>query len=204
MKEIPVLYENDEILVINKPSGVAVQGGEGIAHPLDKELPLQLGYPVFLVHRLDRDTKGLMIVAKSSTAAAKWTKMISGKLVRKEYRALCAGSLKPKKGTIRTAVLQHGNEKPAVTHYEVIEEKTVECGEEQVVLSTVLLRLETGRMHQIRIHLAKNGAPVAGDDRHGNFKLNKLLRKSQGIKELQLESFRLTLPIGGRDCVFEI
>lgn len=204
MKEIPVLYENDEILVINKPSGVAVQGGEGIAHPLDKELPLQLGYPVYLVHRLDRDTKGLMIVAKSSMAAAKWTKMISGKLVRKEYRALCVGSLPVKKGTIRTAVVQHGNEKPAVTHYQVLEEKTVDCGEEKIVLSSVLLRLETGRMHQIRIHLSKNGTPIAGDDRHGNFKLNKLLRKFAGIKELQLESFRLTLPINGKDCVFEL
>lgn len=204
MKEIPILYENDEILVINKASGIAVQGGEGIAHPLDKELPLQLGYPIYLVHRLDRDTKGLMIVAKSSVAASKWTKMISGKLVRKEYRALCIGKMPSKKGTIRTNVIQHGNEKAAVTHYQVLEEKSLECGEETLILSTIILRLETGRMHQIRIHLSKNNCPIAGDDRHGNFKLNKLLRKNMGIKELQLESFRLTLPIAGKDCVFEI
>ena len=84
MKQIDILFENDQILVINKPCGIAVQGGEGIAHPLDKELPAQLGYPVYLVHRLDRDTAGLMIVAKSPLYAAQWTKMIGGKLVRKE------------------------------------------------------------------------------------------------------------------------
>ena len=120
MKEIPVLYENDEILIINKPSVVAVQGGQVILHPLDKELPLQLGYPVYLVHRLDRDTKGLMVVAKSPLAAAKWTKLIGGKLVRKEYTAICAGTLNPKKGTLRSAVIQYGDEKPAVTHYEIV------------------------------------------------------------------------------------
>lgn len=204
MKNIPVLFENEEILVINKPSGVAVQGGQGIAHPLDKELPLQLGYPVYLVHRLDRDTNGLMVVAKSPMAAAKWTKMIGGKLVRKEYTAICVGKLAASKGTIRTAVLQHGDEKPAVTHYQVVDVREVECEDSRVTLSTVRLQLETGRMHQIRIHLSKQNCPIAGDDKHGNFKINKLLKKACGIKGLQLTSSKLTIPIDGRDCSFEI
>lgn len=204
MKEIPVLFENEEILVINKPSGVAVQGGQGIAHPLDKELPMQVGYPVYLVHRLDRDTNGLMVVAKSPMAASKWTKLIGGKLVRKEYTAVCVGRMKDKKGTIRTAVLQHGDEKPAVTHYQVVEEKEVTVEESKIVLSTLKLQLETGRMHQIRIHLSKLNCPIAGDDKHGNFKVNKILKKAFGIKELQLTASRLTIPLKGRDCVFEI
>lgn len=204
MKEIPVLYENEEILVINKPSGVAVQGGPGIAHPLDKELPVQVGHPVYLVHRLDRDTSGLMIVAKSPLAAAKWTKLISGKLVRKEYTAVCAGILNPKNGTIRSAVIQHGDEKPAVTHYQVVSEQEIEFESEKIILSTVRLQLETGRMHQIRIHLAKNGCPIAGDDKHGNFKVNKILRKAAGIKTLQLSATSLSLPIDGKEKVFTI
>ena len=106
MKNIPILFENEEILVINKPAGLPVQGGQGILHPLDKELAVQVGYPVYLVHRLDRDTNGLMIVAKSAAAASKWTKLIGGKLVRKEYTAVCIGTLKSKKGTIRTSVVQ--------------------------------------------------------------------------------------------------
>ena len=204
MKEIPVLYENEEILVINKPSGVAVQGGPGIAHPLDKELPVQVGYPVYLVHRLDRDTSGLMIVAKSPLAAAKWTKLIGGKLVRKEYTAVCAGTLNPKKGTIRSGVIQHGDEKTAVTHYQVVGEQEIEFESEKIILSTVKLQLETGRMHQIRIHLAKNGCPIAGDDKHGNFKVNKVLRKAAGIKNLQLSATSLSLPIDGKEKVFTL
>lgn len=204
MKEIPVLYENDEILVINKPSGVAVQGGAGIVHSLDRELPVQVGYPVYLVHRLDRDTCGLMVVAKSPLAAAKWTKMIGGKLVRKEYTAICVGTLSPKKGTIRSGVIQHGDEKTAVTHYQVVGEKEIEFESEKIILSTVKLQLETGRMHQIRIHLSKNGCPIAGDDKHGNFKINKLLRKAAGIKTLQLSATSISLPIDGRETVFTL
>lgn len=208
MKNVPVVYQNEEIIVINKPSGVAVQGGSGIAHPLDKELPLQLGYPIYLVHRLDRDTNGLMIVAKSSEAASKWTKLIGGKLVRKEYTAICAGTLNCKKGTIRTSVIQHGDEKPAVTHFEVMEEKEIifegQEKTEKIILSKVRLLLETGRMHQIRIHLARQGCPIAGDDKHGNFKVNKILKKVCGIKELQLTSSKLSIPLNGKQCVFEI
>ena len=204
MKEIPVLYENDEILVINKPSGVAVQGGAGIVHSLDRELPVQVGYPVYLVHRLDRDTCGLMVVAKSPLAAAKWTKMIGGKLVRKEYTAICVGTLSPKKGTMRSGVIQHGDEKTAVTHYQVVDEKEIEFESEKIILSTVKLQLETGRMHQIRIHLSKNGCPIAGDDKHGNFKINKLLRKAAGIKTLQLSATSISLPIDGRETVFAL
>ena len=204
MKQIDILFENDQILVINKPCGIAVQGGEGIAHPLDKELPAQLGYPVYLVHRLDRDTAGLMIVAKSPLYAAQWTKMIGGKLVRKEYTAICAGTMPAKKGTIKTAVIQHGTEKPAVTHYEVLEEKNVSIEEKTVTLSKIHLRLETGRMHQIRIHLAKQNCPIAGDDKHGNFKINKLLRKACGIKQLLLAATSLTFPVDGRDKTISI
>lgn len=204
MKNIPVLYENDEILVINKPSGVSVQGGEGIAHPLDKELPLQLGYPVYLVHRLDKDTSGLMIVAKSSQAASRWTKLIGGKLVQKEYTALCIGKMPSVKGTIRTSVIQHGDEKPAVTHYEVAGEEVLEFEGTQIVLTKVHLKLETGRMHQIRIHLAKQNCPIAGDDRHGNFKLNKILKKAKGIKSLCLVSSRLSIPVDGKQMVLSI
>ena len=77
MKDIPVLYENDEILVINKPKSLSVQGGEGVKVSLDKILPLKTGYPVFFFFLLDKDTDGLIFCAKSSQAAAKWTKLIA-------------------------------------------------------------------------------------------------------------------------------
>ena len=164
---------------------------------------MQLGYPIYLVHRLDRDTAGLMIVAKSPLYAAQWTKMIGGKLVQKEYTAICVGKLKDHKGIIRTAVIQHGNEKPATTHYNIIEEKIIKTEEDEFTITKYNLRLETGRMHQIRIHLAKENCPIIADDKHGNFKINKKVRKL-GYKQLMLAATKLTIPINGKNCIFEI
>ena len=214
MNSIPVLYENDQILVINKPSGLAVQGGNGVSHSLDKDFSEQVGYKIYLVHRLDKDTSGLMIVAKNPQAASIWTKMVGSKQVKKEYIALCAGSLANKSGVIEEEIIQHGQKKSARTYYQVEKEWTVTAetnsaeGEKseplEIPLCIVRLKLETGRMHQIRIHLAKNGCPIAGDDQHGNFKINKTLKKALKIKSLQLCSQKLILPIDGKLRTFEI
>ena len=205
MNDIPIIYQNPEIFIINKKAGMPVQGGEKIAHPLDQELSKQVGQKVYLVHRLDKDTSGLMIVAKTSQAAAKWTKLIGSKEVKKEYIAICAGSINPKEGEITEDIVQHGQSKRAVTHYQVEKEWEIEReGEQSIKMCQIRLQLETGRMHQIRIHLAKQGCPIAGDDQHGNFKMNKVLRKTAGIKHLQLYSVKLTLPIDGKDESFQI
>ena len=200
MNGLTILYEDEEIFVISKNSGLAVQGGANIKHSIDVDFADEIGQKIFLVHRLDKDTAGLMIVAKNPTAAAKWTKLISGKTVKKEYIAICAGTIEPKKGIICEKIVQHGEEKKAVTNYEVEKEIETECGK----LSQIRLLLETGRMHQIRIHLAKNSCPIAGDDQHGNFKLNKQLKKTLGIKKLLLASVKLTVPLQSKNQVFEI
>lgn len=210
MNSIPVLYENEEILVINKPAGLAVQGGNGISHSLDKDFSQTLGYKIFLVHRLDRDTSGLMIVAKSAFAANKWTKLIGSKAAKKEYLALCAGTLRNKSGVIKDDLIQHGESKSAVTYYNVEKQWNTSISPEysqeitSVPLSLIRLKLETGRMHQIRIHLAKQNCPIAGDDQHGNFKINKLLKKQLKVKRLMLASVKLTIPIDGKEMFFEI
>lgn len=212
MNQVPILYENDEIYVINKPAGLAVQGGQGVSHSLDVDFAKQVGSKVYLVHRLDKDTYGLMLVAKSPAAANKWTKLIGSKVAVKEYVAICAGSLKQKKGIIQEDVIQHGEQKTAVTHYEVEKEWDLDIPTDeekgtpacQIHMSQIRLKLETGRMHQIRIHLAKQGCPIAGDDQHGNFKINKLLKKYHKIKTLQLCSKQITIPINGEIKSFEI
>ena len=205
---IPIIYENDEIIIINKPSGLAVQGGQGIVHSVDRDFAEQVGYKIYLVHRLDKDTAGLMVVAKNPVAAGKWTKLIGSKIVKKEYIALCAGKMPAKNGVIKEDVIQHGDSKAAVTHYQVEKEWTVhyenENGAGEIPLCLIRLVLETGRMHQIRIHLAKKNCPIAGDDQHGNFKLNKLLKKVCKIKKLQLVAVRLTIPLEGKERMFEI
>ena len=205
---IPVIYENDEIFIIDKTAGLAVQGGQGVVHSVDRDFAEQTGQKVYLVHRLDKDTSGLMVVAKNPVAAGKWTKLIGSKIVKKEYAALCAGKMPAKNGVIREDVVQHGDNKSAVTHYHVEKEWTVayetENGTGEIPLCLIKLQLETGRMHQIRIHLAKQGCPIAGDDQHGNFKMNKLLKKVCKIKRLQLAAVRLTIPLEGTERVFEV
>ena len=205
---IPIIYQNDEIFIINKPAGLAVQGGEKVTHSLDKDFAEQVGSKVYLVHRLDKETAGLMVVAKSPLAAGKWTKLISSKIVRKEYIAVCCGKLAKKSGVIDESLVQHGETKRAVTKYAVEKEWTEKCDNsgEALLLDFCRIRLllETGRMHQIRIHLAKQNCPICGDDQHGNFKLNKLLKKQFKIKNLLLAAVKLTVPIDGKDTVFEI
>ena len=218
MKDVSIIFENDDILLINKESGVSVQGGVGIAHPLDEELPKQLGYKIHLVHRLDKETAGILIVAKNPAAAAKWTRLIQTDQVQKVYTAVCFGrpQLNGKaslEGRLAGTVEAHGRTQDAELFFKVTDswkEKVVsvngdtgETSEKEIELCKVLITLGTGRMHQIRIQMAKAGAPLAGDDKHGNFKLNKLARKV-GIKKLQLAATRLTIPVNGKATTFEI
>lgn len=218
MKKVTVIYENSEILVIDKPAGLAVQGGAGVSHSLDEDLSVQLGYKIYLVHRLDKETFGLMVVAKSQQAASKWISLISGKQVRKEYMAVCFGrplheGKAVESGKITSPVKKGERELPAETNFTLKKNVSVEIPAPEVLpaeyskpepieLSLLHLVLGTGRMHQIRIHLAKYDCPIAGDDKHGNFKLNKLARKI-GIKSLLLCSYRLTIPLDGKKQTFE-
>lgn len=194
MNQLDIIYEDEEIFIINKPSGLAVQGGEKISHSLDKDLEAQVGYKVYLVHRLDKDTAGLIIVAKSPFYANKWTKLISSKNIKKEYLAICCGSLTEKKGIISEDVIQHGQVKKAITHFFVEKQWNVNLDNQNFQFSLIRLVLETGRMHQIRIHLSKMNCPICADDQHGNFKINKLLKKHLKIKKLLLAAVKLILP----------
>lgn len=217
MNNIPIIYENDEILIINKPVGLSVQGGEGVSSSVDTVLPTQLGYKVFLVHRLDKETSGLMVVAKTSKAAGKWTNLINQHNVQKEYVALCGGVPKKKSGVFTDSVVQKGREQNAFTEYKLLQSFTIKenksgdsenqidiQGLENKSFSLFSLKLGTGRMHQIRIHLSKAGFPIFADDKYGDFKLNKLLQKKLKIKRLCLASVKLTLPIDNQLKTFTI
>ena len=213
MNNIPIIYENDEILIINKPVGLSVQGGEEVSSSVDTVLPTQLGYKVFLVHRLDKETSGLMVVAKTSKAAGKWTNLINQHNVQKEYVAISAGIPKKRSGVFTDSVVQKGREQNAFTEYKLLQSFTIKennssdsenQGLENKSFSLFSLKLGTGRMHQIRIHLSKAGFPIFADDKYGDFKLNKLLQKKLKIKRLCLASVKLTLPIDNQLKTFTI
>jgi 23S rRNA pseudouridine955/2504/2580 synthase len=200
VKNIPVLFENEECLVLNKPAGLPVQGGAGVGRSLDTLLGELRPSRSFLVHRLDKDTAGIILVAKNREAAARFSAVFAGKgsapfagnkdkkpegrALIKQYRAVCAG-IPPASAVIRLALDIRGTEKPSRTWYRRLSENKD--------FSLLELELDTGRMHQIRRHLAQIGHPVLGDDKYGDFALNKALAKTRRLKRLLLYASRLVI-----------
>jgi 23S rRNA pseudouridine1911/1915/1917 synthase len=175
--DLRVVHRDERLAVIDKPAGLVVHSGPGVSGPtlVDELGPLLGGGedPVRpgIVHRLDRDTSGLMIIARGDEAHRRLAAMIKARDVSRAYQALVEGRLRSRSGTIdaplgrdyrapeRRAVRGRGA-RAARTHFEVIELLPED--------SLVEARLETGRTHQIRAHFAAIGHPVAGDPRYGH------------------------------------
>jgi 23S rRNA pseudouridine955/2504/2580 synthase len=182
-KGLDILYEDEDCLVINKPSGLSTQGGVGIRVSLD-DLLSELREPrPLLVHRLDKDTSGTILVAKNKASAARYARLISGREFKKIYLALCWGLPKPPDGLIEEPLWVKGVGKKSLTFY-----RTISQNGKYALLE---LELGTGRIHQIRRHLALLGNPILGDDKYGDFMLNKKLRKEKGLRHLLLHAYRL-------------
>jgi 23S rRNA pseudouridine955/2504/2580 synthase len=175
------LHEDDDVMVLNKPMGLSVQGGSGTTRHLDGMLavlrqPGPDGQRPRLVHRLDKDTAGCLLVAKTRFAAAALAKTFRSRSARKIYWALVAGVPKPKQGRISTylakeeredesvmRIAKHGDEgaSHAVTFYAVVETAAQQ-------LSWLSLKPVTGRTHQLRAHMAHIGHPIVGDPKYFN------------------------------------
>jgi len=201
---IEILYEDDECLVINKPAGLAVQGGAGVSVSLDSLLARAYSPRPLLVHRLDRDTSGLILVAKNKSAAARYSRLIGeGGAIAKHYLAVCFGAPDPGAGVIRNDIEIKGKRKSAETRYTTLYSAPLPAvGPAQLpesragVFSVLELELATGRMHQIRRHMALAGTPILGDDKYGDFSLNRVLGKTLKLRRLLLHAFRLRIPPG--------
>lgn len=186
---IPILYEDSRMIVIDKPSGLASQPGEGVRVCVPDAVERDYGFRPFLVHRLDKDTAGCLALARSAADAAWLSELLATDDARKVYRAAVFGRPEPPRGILRDAVRSKGRELSAETRYRLV---TASDG-----LSFVEAELGTGRMHQIRQHFAGAGWPIVADDRHGDFKRNKEAAKNLGAKRLFLYAWRLFLPLGG-------
>jgi 23S rRNA pseudouridine955/2504/2580 synthase len=207
MKNIDVLYEDDHCLVLNKPAGLAVQGGAGVGVNLDALLSAAYSPRPLLVHRLDKETSGIIITAKNPEAAAWFSKIIAGRGALKQYTALSANETGGDpaalrgSGVIKTELLIKGEKKYAETAYSILDELTFELGTGPLTLTVFALEPGTGRMHQIRRSLALKKYPVLGDDKYGDFKLNKQLKKERGLKNLLLHASRLKLALPGGNAL---
>jgi 23S rRNA pseudouridine955/2504/2580 synthase len=187
-----IVYEDSSCIVINKPAGLAAQGGKGIGVSLDSMLAESRPQRPLLVHRLDRDTSGLILVAKDKTAAAVYSRLLGGtadghRAVVKRYLAMCKGKPVRGEGVISLELEIRGMKKKSETRYRLVESFKDD-------FSLMELELGTGRMHQIRRHLALTGNPILGDDKHGDFTLNHLLRKTMKLNKLLLHASQLIIP----------
>ena len=198
-----VLFEDDHLLVVNKPAGLVVHPAPGnwrgtllnglLAHHTGARFLPRAG----IVHRLDKDTSGLMVVARTRQAMDALVQKIAAREVRRQYLALAH---KPWTGPsprtveapigrdpanrLRMAVVDLAKQSGKTAH------TSLRCLESQDSGCLVHCTLHTGRTHQIRVHLASQGHPIAGDDKYGDFEWNKSLQK-QGLKRMFLHAWRL-------------
>ena len=207
---LPVTYEDDALLLVDKPSGVAVHGGSGVSYGVIESLRAERPQAKFLelAHRLDRDTSGLLLLAKKRSALVELHRMLREGEVEKIYLAVAKGVPSRRDFDIRESlhkyVTSQGERRVAVKEGGKDSVTRVKVLKEGASASLLELRLLTGRTHQIRVHLAHAGHPILGDDKYGDFELNRALAKA-GLKRLLLHAASLSLkhPLSGAALAFK-
>ena len=208
-REFPLLLEDDALMAIDKPAGVAVHGGSGVSFGVIEQLrqARPLAKLLELVHRLDRETSGILLVAKKRSALKHVQDQFRERETGKTYLALVQGQWPEKLKVIDSALhkflLPDGERRVRVTSNDdpdgMRSITLVKVAERWDACSLLEVTIKTGRTHQIRVHLASQGHPIAGDDKYGDFEWNKALQK-QGLKRMFLHAWRLqfTHPATGK------
>lgn len=197
---LPIVFEDEAMLVIDKPAGLAVHGGSGVSFGVIEQLRALRPTAKFLelVHRLDRETSGLLLVAKKRSALVALHEMLrDDRGIDKRYLALVKGRFPDPRRHVRFKLLKYSTdsgERRVRVAPEGQDAHTVFNRRRRFAEATLLeAELKTGRTHQIRVHLAQSGFPILGDDKYGDFALNKALPR-QGLKRMFLHAWRLRLP----------
>lgn len=216
LSQLDVLHEDDWILVLNKPSGMAAHTGSGITGGTVVDVVRAYlgpkaernGFAASPAHRLDRETSGIIIVAKRRPAMVHFTDVFTRHTARKKYLVLVKGKMPKSNGLIDLPLAEHqqtaeSRERRGVNMQEARTRWEVLCQNSHAAF--VACTIETGRTHQIRRHFAAIGHPVAGDPKHGDFAFNREVKAKWGLKRLFLHATRLDFPHpeGGKRMVVE-
>lgn len=205
LSQLNVLFEDDWIVILDKPSGMAAHTGSGITGGTVVDVVRAYlgpkaernGFLASPAHRLDRETSGVIIVAKRRPAMVHFTDVFTEHKAKKKYLVLVKGKLQKESGLIDIPLAEHqqtaeSRERRGVNMQEARTRYQVVCQTDHVAY--VQCTIETGRTHQIRRHFAALGHPVAGDPKHGDFAFNRDAKAKWGLKRLFLHSARLEFP----------
>ncbi|WP_459950110.1 RluA family pseudouridine synthase [Denitratisoma sp. agr-D3] len=209
-REFAVVYEDDALIVLDKPAGTAVHGGSGVSFGVIEQLRQARPQAKFLelAHRLDRETSGLLLVGKKRSALTKLHDMFRDGGIAKRYYALVKGRWMNPTQHVRLALHKYltpeGERRVSVSPEGKEAHSIVRLVARWQNFSLVEVELKTGRTHQIRVHLAHLGFPLAGDDKYGDFSLNKDLQKA-GLKRMFLHAAKLAFkhPLSGEAIALE-
>ena len=199
--DLPLLFEDEALLAIDKPAGIAVHGGSGVSFGVIEALRRQRPLAKFLelAHRLDRETSGILLVGKKRSALVKLHDMFrdAGRSADKRYLVLVSGRWMDKSRNVRLPLhkylLENGERRVRVSEDGKPSHTIFRLVERWERFSLLEAQLKTGRTHQIRVHLAHLGFPIAGDEKYGDFSLNKSLAK-EGLKRMFLHAWKMSFP----------
>ncbi len=200
-QQLPIVHADDDLMVLNKPAGMAVHGGSGVSLGVIEAMRLKHPEARFLelAHRLDRETSGALLIARRRPALLSLQQQFRDRRTLKIYLAVVGG-----RWPLRTKVIRHSlrrlaapdGDRRVVVDDDGRDAQTRVTGIAQFTLeglgdfSLVMAQLDTGRTHQIRVHLAAEGSPIVGDDKYGDFALNRQISRL-GLRRMFLHAWRL-------------